>query len=64
MHASSICHRDIKPDNILFAENKSDSDVKIIDFGLSAAYSNQLMQTQVGTPSFVAPEVLNGCYGP
>lgn len=31
----NIAHRDLKPENFLFETNKIDSDLKIIDFGLS-----------------------------
>mmetsp|Transcript_1479 Transcript_1479/g.158 ORF Transcript_1479/g.158 Transcript_1479/m.158 type:complete len:184 (+) Transcript_1479:33-584(+) len=30
----NIVHRDLKPDNILLLENSTDSDIKLIDFGL------------------------------
>jgi serine/threonine protein kinase len=36
MHASNICHRDIKPENVLFVDETEDSDIKLIDFGLSS----------------------------
>jgi serine/threonine protein kinase len=38
MHASGIVHRDIKPENILFVDNTERSDIKLIDFGLSAIF--------------------------
>ena len=34
-HSLKIIHRDIKPDNLLFINRKSDSPIKVIDFGLS-----------------------------
>lgn len=34
-HSMHIIHRDMKPDNVLFVNRKSDSAVKVIDFGLS-----------------------------
>merc|ERR1719183_2717008 len=34
-HTLTIVHRDIKPDNLLFVNRKSDSALKVIDFGLS-----------------------------
>ena len=63
-HANNIVHRDLKPDNILFTENNLNSDVKIVDFGLSKKYSdrNELMASFLGTPYFVAPEVIDQSY--
>ena len=39
--------------------------VKMIDFGVSRVMSNSVIMTTVGTPTFMAPEVLNGdkCVG-
>ena len=34
-HSEGICHRDLKPENFLFTDDTQDSDLKIIDFGLS-----------------------------
>lgn len=34
-------HRDLKPDNVLFSNNKANSDIKIIDFGLSKKLKNK-----------------------
>ena len=42
MHSQKICHRDIKPDNIMFSEENDLSSIKIIDFGLSAQHLNYL----------------------
>jgi len=55
-----IVHRDLKPENFLL---KDDSDekpiIKIIDFGLSRKDDNTgLMASKVGTPSYIAPEIL------
>lgn len=63
MHASGICHRDLKPENILFSDDTLDAEVKIIDFGISVVYSNWSLRTKVGTPYYIAPEVLDGKYG-
>lgn len=34
-HNQGIAHRDLKPENFLFETKEKDSDLKIIDFGLS-----------------------------
>jgi len=62
-HSLGVVHRDLKPENILF-ENKSDfSDIKIIDFGLSRkVQSEDDLHSIVGSPFYVAPEVLEGNY--
>ena len=62
-HSRGITHRDIKPENILFETNELNSEIKLIDFGLSRKYSaDQKMHTILGTPYYIAPEVLKGNY--
>jgi calcium-dependent protein kinase len=34
-HSKNIVHRDLKPENFLYETKADDSDIKIIDFGLS-----------------------------
>ena len=34
-HNQGIAHRDLKPENFLFETDDADSDLKVIDFGLS-----------------------------
>jgi calcium-dependent protein kinase len=59
-----IVHRDLKPENFLFLTPADDSPIKIIDFGLSRHDTQNLgvMKTKVGTPYYVAPEVLKREY--
>jgi calcium-dependent protein kinase len=62
-HSLGIVHRDLKPENILY-ENKSEfSEIKIIDFGLSRKlFNDDDLHSIVGSPFYVAPEVLDGNY--
>ena len=69
-HKNRICHRDLKPDNFMFA-TKDGKAVKLIDFGLSRSfYKFQMtgegkclrMQTKVGTAHYMAPEILRQDY--
>ena len=39
-HSQGIAHRDLKPENFLFESDEKDSDLKIIDFGLSKVVKN------------------------
>ena len=53
----NIVHRDIKSANILLTENKKT--IKFIDFGLSKIFTIDLSKTTVGSPLYMAPEVLS-----
>jgi HD-like signal output (HDOD) protein len=60
-HAKQIIHRDIKPANILLEE--ATGRVKITDFGLARVADNRSLSTDgmlIGTPYFMAPEVVQG----
>jgi calcium-dependent protein kinase len=39
MHKKGIVHRDLKPENVLFSTTDKDSEIKIIDFGLSNKFN-------------------------
>ncbi|KAL7460717.1 hypothetical protein ACHAXS_001164, partial [Conticribra weissflogii] len=64
LHSKGIVHRDIKPENILFESSDEDSDIRLIDFGLSRKHvkGDAPMSTPVGTAYYMSPELLKGKY--
>ncbi|GMI38889.1 hypothetical protein TeGR_g4621 [Tetraparma gracilis] len=52
-----VLHRDMKPDNCLVADGYT---VKIADFGEARAGVEDGTMTQVGTPMYIAPEIVRG----
>lgn len=63
-HQNHIVHRDLKPENILLEQNKEFDQIKIIDFGTSLIVEdNKKLDEKLGTPYYIAPEVLAKNYG-
>lgn len=63
LHENGIVHRDIKPENVLCKTKKWPLDVKLADFGLAnfaedGEVEENNMTTMIGTPGYVAPEVV------
>ena len=64
-HKNHIVHRDLKPENVLLEQNKEFDQIKIIDFGTSLIFDeNKKLDEKLGTPYYIAPEVLAKNYGP
>lgn len=59
-HEQNIIHRDIKPQNMLISK---DGKVKVADFGIARAASNQTMTSEaMGSVHYMAPEQARGGY--
>jgi len=59
LHRNNIVHLDIKPENIVL-RGREGRNIKIIDFGTAIKLQpGQKVQNMVGTPEFMAPEVVN-----
>ncbi|OHS99034.1 hypothetical protein TRFO_08587 [Tritrichomonas foetus] len=61
LHSHSVIHRDLKPENVLINEN---FEPIVSDFGLSKLFSGAVSDsikrsTNVGTPLYTAPEIMN-----
>ncbi|CAN6485007.1 unnamed protein product [Victoria cruziana] len=62
-HDKGVTHRDLKPENILLAINSKSSSIKLADFGLASHIRpGQYLYGIVGSPFYIAPEVLAGGY--
>jgi NIMA (never in mitosis gene a)-related kinase len=59
IHDRKIIHRDIKAQNVFLAK---DSSIRLGDFGVARIldYTVAKAHTQVGTPYYIAPEILKG----
>ncbi|KIZ03926.1 hypothetical protein MNEG_4026 [Monoraphidium neglectum] len=62
-HARGVMHRDVKPENFLLAAEGCAASCRASDFGVSAFFRpGQKFREVVGTPYYMAPEVLLRCY--
>ncbi|XP_058088700.1 CDPK-related kinase 5-like isoform X2 [Magnolia sinica] len=62
-HLQGVVHRDLKPENFLFTSKDENSQLKVIDFGLSDFVKpDERLNDIVGSAYYVAPEVLHRSY--
>ena len=68
LHEHNLAHRDIKPSNFLFSNKSENAPLKLTQFQLLSDCTNmksnpkQKMKTKVGSPYYVAPEILQSNY--
>jgi serine/threonine protein kinase len=62
VHDKGIAHRDLKLENCFLDKNIN---MKLADFGLAKVFAGpngSALQTECGTPQYMAPEISNGSY--
>ena len=64
IHSKLVVHRDLKPENFLLADSSEDAQIKITDFGLSAAVASPdaVLTDPCGSAFYIAPEIFARAY--
>jgi len=63
VHKCNIVHRDLKPENLLLKHASGNDQMYLCDFGEAKKLPKNIYEgltTMVGTPEYLAPEILNG----
>ena len=56
LHTHGVVHRDLKPENLVLVANGY---LKLVDFGFAKRLQpNERTRTKLGTPGYMAPEIL------
>jgi len=67
LHNCNVCHRDLKPEHFMFEDSSPNAELKLVDFGISNKLfgrgDQSEIKTVVGSPDYMAPEVMWGGYG-
>ena len=58
LHQSNYIYYDLKAENILVCEENNYPSIKIIDFGFAKRNVEKLEDSVIGTPQYIAPELL------
>ena len=59
MHSFGVVHRDLKPENVLMINSDDNSDIRILDFGLSKILGPyEKCDEPYGTLTYCAPEII------
>jgi DNA-binding NtrC family response regulator len=64
-HAHGLVHRDVKPANMIVSQLGAEPDwLKVVDFGIVTIEGGHEDERGLGTPGFLAPELITGSAGP
>lgn len=64
-HQNNLIHRNLKLEKILVDSiEESKRNIKIIGFANAISSSKKKLTELVGTPNYIAPEAIDGMYGP